>query len=220
VWQPNEGEGSQLPFECGDALIDSRDGQSYNTILIDDQCWMKENLNIGTMVSGSHTQTDNGIIEKYCYDNNTDNCETFGGLYQWDEMMQYASASGAQGICPAGWHIPTDAEWCALENFVDSGTVPCSATGWRGTDAGKNLKSTTGWSSGGNGVDIFEFTAFPAGRRGYDGSFYNQNTDVIFWASFDFGISSVVRILNYNHNKTYRHYADKLYGFSVRCLRD
>jgi len=66
-------------------------GQVYNTVLIGSQCWLKENLNVGTMINGSQNQTNNSTIEKYCYDNDPANCDEYGGLYQWDEMMQYTT---------------------------------------------------------------------------------------------------------------------------------
>ncbi|MCD4734474.1 MAG: hypothetical protein K8R53_00390, partial [Bacteroidales bacterium] len=72
-----------LLYECGQPFIDPRDGQTYNTILIGSQCWMAENLNIGTMINGSQNMNDDGIIEKYCYGNNTSRCDEYGGLYQW-----------------------------------------------------------------------------------------------------------------------------------------
>ena len=64
--------------------------------------------------------TDNGTMEKYCYNNEPDSCTKYGGLYQWDEMMQYTTQQGVQGICPPGWHLPTDEEWKVLEGAVDS----------------------------------------------------------------------------------------------------
>jgi len=83
-------------------------------------------------------------MEKYCYNSDTNNCTIFGGLYQWDEMMQYNTQQGVQGICPQGWHIPTDEEWKILEGAVDShyeiGAQIWSLYGLRGYDAGKNLK--------------------------------------------------------------------------------
>ncbi len=97
------------------------EGQTYNTIQIYSQCWFKENLNIGEMIPASQSQTNNNTIEKYCPLNNENYCNTFsGGLYQWSEMMNYANDPGAQGICPDGWHIPTDIEWQVLEGAVDS----------------------------------------------------------------------------------------------------
>jgi len=89
-------------WECGNLLTDIRDGQEYTTVQIGDQCWMAENLNIGTRVNGSVTMTDNGTIEKYCYDNSESNCDIYGGLYQWNEMMQYSTISPI-GMVPPGW---------------------------------------------------------------------------------------------------------------------
>ncbi len=80
------------------------------TVTIGDQIWMAENLDAGTMINGGVYQSDNGLIEKYCYDNLESNCDIYGGLYQWNEMMQFSLEEGAQGICPNGWHIPTMAE--------------------------------------------------------------------------------------------------------------
>jgi len=161
-------------FTCGDVLIDSRDGKSYNTVQVGTQCWMKENLNIGTMVNGSINQTDNGTIEKYCHGDNSSNCTTYGGLYQWDELMQYGTAEGSQGICPTGWHVPTDAEWCILENYVDAGTVSCATISYRGGNAGGNLKETgtAHWQSPNTGAtNSFGFTGLPGGARLANGSF-------------------------------------------------
>ena len=146
----------QVPFVCGDLFVDERDNNTYSSVQIGTQCWMAENLQIGTRIDGSEDQTNNASIEKYCYDNNDSNCDTYGGLYQWDEMMEYGATSGAQGICPTGWHVPADDEWCTLENYVDAGTISCSETGWRGTDVGGNLKETgfAHWSSPNTGAAI------------------------------------------------------------------
>ena len=90
------GAGTIAPWVCGDALIDARDSKSYTTVQIGSQCWMAENLNIGTRIDGSNDQSQQTpeVIEKYCYDDNTTNCNTYGGLYQWDEMMQYVTTEG------------------------------------------------------------------------------------------------------------------------------
>ena len=121
------GEWKQLSYginsissECGLPFIDPRNGQSYNTAKIGDQCWMAENLIIGTRINGVDDQINNADIEKYCYDDIEDSCDVYGGLYQWDEIMQYTTSPGVQGICPTGWHIPTDDEWKILEGTVDS----------------------------------------------------------------------------------------------------
>ena len=110
-------------FTCGTSTVDY-EGQTYSTVQIDTQCWFAENLNVGTMlVSGSTNPTDNGTIEKWCYNNSTTNCTNEGGLYNWDEMMDYTTTEEAQGICPSGWHIPTHTEMTDMERVVcTSGT--------------------------------------------------------------------------------------------------
>jgi len=133
------------------------EGQVYNTIQIFSQCWLKENLNVGTMIPGPQEMSNNSMIEKYCYNNEQDSCTKYGGLYQWGEMMQYTSQQGVQGICPSGWHLPTDEEWKVLEGAVDSKYGIGDST-WddlpdRGYDAGTNLK-TTGSSSKRNPVSV------------------------------------------------------------------
>ena len=87
------------------------EGIIYNTVLIGTQCWLRENLNVGIRIDGIQNASDNGVIEKYCYDDNPTNCTTYGGLYQWNEAMQYVSTEGTQGICPPGWHIPRLSEF-------------------------------------------------------------------------------------------------------------
>jgi len=79
---------------------------------------MQENLNIGVKTDGA--QTNNGVFEKSCYANLESNCDTYGGLYQWNELMQYIDIPGGQGLCPGGWHVPTDDEWDTLEAVSDN----------------------------------------------------------------------------------------------------
>ncbi|MEK7520136.1 MAG: FISUMP domain-containing protein, partial [Patescibacteria group bacterium] len=131
-------------------------GISYAAVAIGSQCWMAENLNRGTMIAGTGNQTNNSTVEKYCYKDSspyydTANCDAYGGMYQWSEAMNYSTTEGAQGICPTGWHIPTDSEQYALENYLkDTGqTCVASRTGaWDCDTAGAKLKS--GGSSGFN----------------------------------------------------------------------
>ena len=104
-----------------DSIRDPRDGQWYTTAQIGSQFWMAENLNNGIKIDSLTEQTDNGIIEKYCcrpYRDYPGGCDKVGGLYQWDEAMNYSTAEGTQGICMPGWHIPTDNDWQKLmDNF-------------------------------------------------------------------------------------------------------
>nr|NQU90645.1 hypothetical protein [Bacteroidota bacterium] len=87
----------------GISAVDYED-QTYNNVAIGTQCWFKENLNVGTMIHSMHEQKNNGIIEKYCYANDTSNCTKFGGLCNWDGMMNYSKLEAMRGICPEGWY--------------------------------------------------------------------------------------------------------------------
>lgn len=202
------------------------EGQVYNTVLIGSQCWLKENLNVGTMINGENDMVDNNIIEKYCYDNEPANCAISGGLYQWNEMMQYSNNEGVQGICPDGWHIPTDSEWKTLSGAVDSqfgiGDPVWDLDLWRGFDAGLNLKSTSGWYQSGNGTDIFGFTAIQGGHRSiqafdrFQQFFYAQ-----FWSStYKTEFGSWSHTVGYNKNEMHLFGYNKEHGRSVRCIKD
>jgi len=218
---------SSSSFSCGNALVDSRDGQSYATVQIGTQCWMAENLNIGTMINGSNNQTANGTIEKYCYDDNTSNCDTYGGFYQWDEMMQYTTTAGTQGICPSGWHIPTDDEYKTLEMQLGMSSSEVNNTGWRGTDEGSKLAGNeTLWTNGNLDQNAnfgsSGFDALAAGFRNINGLFYNHAYDAHLWLSSENedGTKGWNRLLRYNNSKVYRTVISKDSGFNVRCVRD
>ena len=210
---------------CGDSLFDIRDMKVYATVKLGTQCWMAENLSVGTRINGNSNQTDNGIIEKYCYDDLESNCDIYGGLYQWDETMQYSMQQGVQGICPPGWHVPSDEEWKILEGTVDSqygvGDSEWDATGWRGYDAGETLKSTNGWSYSGNGTDLYGFTALPGGYRGDTGSFNHLGNHGLWWSSTENnGSTTWTRNLHYGNVKVARNGRSKTDGYSLRCLKD
>ena len=213
------------PFSCGYPFIDPRDEQIYKTVQIGDQCWMAENLNIGQMINGSEDMTDDGVIEKYCYDNDPYYCEVYGGLYQWNEMMEYTITPGVQGICPEGWYIPTDDEWSILEGMVDSqypiGDPIWTTSGYRGFDAGLNLKSTNTWFNNGNGTDLYGFMALPGGHRNTIGNFYTMDSYGNFWSSSSNStISSWYRFLCYSRNDIGRSNGSIDAGLSVRCLKN
>ncbi len=197
-------------------------GQTYETVIIGNQIWMAENLNVGIAIAGSANQTDNSTIEKYCYDDNTSNCDTYGGLYQWDEMMQYNTTEGVQGICPTGWHLPTDDEWKTLEMELGMSQSEADTTGWRGTDEGEKMKSTSGWNNNGNGTNSSGFNALPGGFRFINGSFFDLGYNGYWWSSSEYSGSSAswIRHLDYNHDQVDRNYNTKTLGFSVRCLKN
>jgi len=222
LWKVNSGKSSQVPgpWTCGKPIADVRDEQIYTTMQIGTQCWMQENLNIGTMIQGTSNQTNNAVIEKYCYDNSTANCDVYGGLYLWDEMMQYTTTPGVKGICPDGWHLPTDVEYCTLTQFLDP-TVDCGITGWSGWYIGMVMKSTTGWYSN-NGTNTSGFTALPGGERTTNGIFDGETFYAFFWTSTEDDSSAAwARDLKFNNTQIGRSdYGKSHHGFSVRCLKD
>ena len=209
---------------CTDA-----DDNNYATVTIGTQTWMAENLKVGLRIDGVLEQTNNGTIEKYCYFNDVNNCNIYGGLYQWNEMMQYVTTSGVQGICPTGWHLPTDAEWCTVTQFLDP-SVNCDIYGYSGIDAGGKMKSTgtvevsTGlWSSPNTGAtNESGFTSVPAGDRRTNGTFDYVGIGGSLWSSSENSTSyyAWLRNLNYHRSDVFRDHFSKEYGFSVRCLRN
>ena len=123
-------------FNCGDVILYG--GESYPTVQIGTQCRMAKNMNIGTMILGYANQSDNGLIEKYCSENLEASCITYGGLYIWNEAMQYVTEEGAKGICPDGWHIPTLAEFQTLSTTVNGDANALKTIG-QGQATGNNL---------------------------------------------------------------------------------
>ena len=205
---------SACPTNC-QPFTDERDGKNYNTVLIGTQCWMAQNLNIGTKINGSQNQTNNQVIEKYCYNDLESNCDIYGGLYQWDEAMQYVTTAGVQGICPAGWHLPTDAEWTILTTFLGGESV-----------AGGKMKEigTTHWLSPNTGAtNSSAFTALPGGYREWSGGFQTITYYAKFWSSSESSsFYAWYRYLDYYYAVAHRWdgYFDKTSGFSGRCVKD
>ena len=214
-------------FICGSTFMDIRDNQVYSSVLIGSQCWMAKNLNTGTRIGGDEIMTNNSIIEKYCQGNIEANCDVYGGLYQWNEMMQYTTAPGIQGICMAGWHLPTDNEWKVLEGTVDS-NFPVGDTIWdlegdRGYDAGGKLKETgtLHWAFPNTGAtNSSGFTALPGGARNTDGTFPSFLVSGRFWTSTESGSNAYRHILSTTQMDIARNAATKNFGLSVRCIKN
>lgn len=188
---------------------------TYNTIQIGSQCWFRDNLNIGTKINGTQGQSNHGAIEKYCYNDDEVNCIEYGGLYQWNNAMQWSTNEGAQGICPPGWHIPTDNEWTELITFLGG----VSVAGGKMKEAG-----TAHWASPNAGAtNSSGFTGFPSGNRSGIGFFYNLTNYADIWSSSqnqNDTNAAWTRGLNYNTEEAYRSDYAKIAGFSVRCLQD
>jgi len=209
---------------CPDAESVNWGGQTYNTIQVFGQCWFKENLNIGTRINSSVSQLNNGIIEKYCQGNDEYYCDLLGGLYTWNEMMQYYAQTGGQGICPDGWHIPDDMDWQILEGAADSinkiGDPVWANNGWRGFDAGGNLKQTgtSYWEPPNSGAtDDFGFEVLPAGYIVQNG-FWGVGYKAYFWSSKY--PQKYYRNLDWNQQNVRRGTGDNQAAFSVRCVKD
>lgn len=187
-----------VPFTCGDEI--RYEGQTYHTVLIGTQCWMKENLNVGSRIDKSTPQTNNGIIEKYCYNNDTAYCSIYGGYYQWNEAMQYVVNAGAQGLCPDGWHIPTPAEFQTLKTSVNSD--------------GNSLKEIGQGSGAGSGTNTSGFSALLAGAN-FNGSFGGLNLETYFWQTDGkdiclYAFSAGIDLYSYPLS----------WGLSIRCLKN
>jgi uncharacterized protein (TIGR02145 family) len=198
---------------CPGAPTITYEGQTYNTVQIGSQCWMAENLNVGTMIPGLNEMSNDGIIEKYCYDNNNENCDEYGGLYQWQEMMQYENLMGVQGICPEGWHLPEDLEWGIL-NFNLGGA---SVSGGKMKEAGFSH-----WNPPNTGAtNASGYAALPGGYRYINGGFYFQGDYGYYWTSkLNTGQYKWAWLLSYNNEINQWSYELETEGRSVRCVKD
>jgi uncharacterized protein (TIGR02145 family) len=209
-------------FACGQAVTYA--GETYPTVQIGTQCWFQKNMNAGTMVNGMNSQINNLIIEKYCKNNDSMNCRLYGGYYQWAEAIQYQNNSSngtiaspslngnIKGICPTGWHIPSNQDWQSLELFL-GGSNQC----------GGKLKSiSNSWNNPNSGANnSSSFFAEPYGNRGTNGFYSNWGDYAFFWTSTEFSQgASVSRTLSFDTNTCDNNNDNKNLGFSVRCLKD
>jgi len=229
-------------FTCPITFIDVRDSNNYSVVQIGNQCWMAENLAYLPSVSpphlGSETSPYYYVYDYYGTDVNTakdsNNYHIYGVLYNWPAAMNGQASSnsvpsGVQGICPSGWHLPSDEEWKILEGEVDSiygyPDPIWDNPVWRGTDVGGNLKETdtTHWSSPNTGAtNSSGFTALPAGYRYHNqGEFRGLGLGAHFITSAENGINTEwLRHLNYGRVMARRYNDYKSTGYSVRCLMD
>ena len=201
-------------------------GQVYHTGQIGNQCWLKQNLNIGKMIMGDQDQTNNGQIEKYCYNNDSENCAIYGGLYQWAEIVKYLNGASNNsswnpvptgnviGICPNGWHIPSDADWNILINQLGGNEV-----------AGGKMKTATGWAPGwsrnGNGSNISGFTGLPTGGRFDGGNFSHLMSTGAIWLSPEYNnFSAWYGGLTYLSAYASLSHFSKDLGRGCRCVQD
>ncbi len=223
LWQFTTGCDAYDP--CADApTVTDVDGNTYATVEICGQCWMAENLKTGTQMgidvsagAGANTQPDDDVVQKFCFDGNSDYCDAFGGLYQWDEAMGHSTSAGTQGICPDGWHLPTDSEWKTLEmNLGMSSADADDASAWRGTDQGDQLKR--------NGESNFEaligqgLVGTIPGMSYFD---YQNTSTAEFWTSSRSSSNAYFRKVSEDQSGVYRAlYSPDDTAISVRCIKD
>lgn len=189
------------------------DGKVYKTVTIGNQEWMVENLNVEHYRNGDVIpqiqDADRWTIlttGAWCYyENNPENGRKYGKLYNW------YSVNDARGLAPEGWHVPSDAEWTQLTDFLGGEKV-----------AGDKLKATTFRTSINTvATNSSGFTAIPSGSAESTGYFYNIGEGVLFWATSEFNfVNAWYRGLWFSYSNVYLNYGNKNSGMSVRCVRD
>ena len=206
-------EWTNADFNCGLATTDV-DINTYNTVQIGQQCWMKENLKtsryrngdlIPVVVYSAWGVLTTGGRDWYSGDS-TAYEYPYGNLYNW-----YA-VGDSRGLCPTGWHVPTDAEWTILTTNLGGESV-----------AGGRLKSTSSfyWGSTNTEADnLTGFSALPGGERSTGGSNVNKGSNAAFWSATDYGSNAWFRYLRFGDGMMTRGGYGKTYGASVRCLKD
>ena len=193
-------------WSCGEAITYA--GVGYSTVQIGDQCWFAENLRTTTYLNGEAipqnlsdgdwSSTTSGAMAFY------GNVPTNSGLYN------FFAVDDARGLCPSGWHVPTDGEWTVMTDLLGGESV-----------AGGQMKATYGWSGGGNGTNSSGFSGLPGGYRfDYNGGFANAGSYGYWWSSSPSGSNAWYRYLSDFSESVSRHSLNQRYGFSVRCVRD
>lgn len=206
--------GTDKTFTTDPATITDRDGNVYDVIRIGTQLWTKQNLKTTKFSDGTsitqitdNTTWTNLTTQGYCwYDNDAATYKAlYGALYNW-----YAVNTGK--LCPTGWHVPTDAEWYTLSNYLN-GEV----------DAGGKLKEagTVHWTAPNtDATNETGYTALPGGYRTDTGLFDNFGIYGFWWSSSFLSPDSWFRRLQYDSSKLFRNLSDTNYGMSIRCVKN
>ena len=221
-------KGDLYNSETKGCFVDERDGQAYGYVRINNQVWMAENLNyetVGGKCYGEDTElfvrkspiSSSGTLITLSNVEIQANCNVYGRLYSWNALMNgsassSANPSGVRGICPDGWHVPSDDEWYALEKYADP-----SLTSYQANEniAGTKLKAKKGWVNSGNGTDDYGFAALPVDR------FFPSELGYWWSATESNSTSAYYRDMNYAYNNVYRaENGGKTGLMSARCVRD
>ena len=233
----NCAEVAEESWQCGDPL--EYQGYDYATVLIGEQCWFAENLRNENYENGdaipsnlsdsewsnhltdpSWNSTIEGASAVYgedagCNDlsPDIDACNPAQSLSEYGRLYNWFAVDDARGLCPSGWHVPSDGEWTTMTDFLGGESV-----------AGNKMKTTYGWlasGTNGNGTNSSGFSGLPGGERYYGGQFFNAGGMGYWWSSsHSFGYLSWYRNLNRNTETVHRTDSYKQSGFSVRCVRD
>ncbi len=219
------------PFYCGNPLVDERDGNIYQTVRIGFQCWMSENLKATVYKNGTpiphivdNSQWNALTTGAYVwYNHDPDMGDKYGAIYNWFTVID------TNGLCPEGWHVPSDSERSTLTDFA----------GGTGTPHGNELKSCRQVSSPLSGecnttehprwdadfvdygTDVYGFSGLPGGYRSNDGSFGFIGQYALWWTSDETtaGLAKTY-YLSYDNGIVTTGSLNKKYGFSVRCIKD
>ena len=223
---------------CGEYFLDERDGKKYSTVKIGSQCWLAENLNIGEKINSNENQgAECESIEKYCYDNNSEHCDIYGGIYQWEQAMCGSVEERAKGICPEGWHIPSDDDFNELEMTLGmdlSDPEKREAKTWRGKNEGSALAGNHNiWSDVPSTLFLADvelklderfgesgFDALPAGIFNHNRNFVSIEKGASWWTSSKDGEEAIYRSLRVDYTNIGRFSQDYSRGYSVRCVKD
>lgn len=214
------------PCNAGESVTDV-DGNVYQSVIIGTQTWMKENLKVSKYRNGntittslSNSQWQNSTSGAYAiYNNDPANNTLYGKLYNWYAVVD------PRGLCPAGWHVPSDAEWKTLESSLGMTFNELDELGYRGEvqNIGGKLKAISNlWNSPNLGAtDESGFTALPGGNRFNDGNYNDVGNNGIWWSASGISSSSALgRGLDYNFGSNFRGSYEKQNGLSVRCIKD
>lgn len=228
-------------FDFSSSSLRDIDGNVYSTVEIGDQVWMTENMKVTHYADGSEIpliENDSewdklsATAKAYCwYNNDRTNIEDYGALYTWAAVMNGVSSISnlsdkAQGVCPSGWHLPSDHDWKVLEMHLGMPNNELNLDFGRGTDEGGKLKEkgTIHWNSPNTGAtNETGFTALAGGLRFNNGQFGSMGRNAEFWTATEYPIDDTEawdRYLAWDYPGIGRYQRHKKDGLSVRCIKD
>ena len=222
----SEDDGSCVGVDpCSNELTVTFDGYTYDLVAIGEQCWFAENLRTehyangdvipGELSNGEWSDADDtNLGAQAIYNNDASNLTDYGRLYNW------FAVDDARGLCPSGWHVPTDGEYMTLEMALGMSESEANGTGYRGTDQGTQMKSSASDSPSWDGTNTSGFSGLAGGYRNYGGDFYNEGYAGYFWSASAYGTYAWYRRLDGGYTEVGRYDGSQRFGFRVRCVRD